>query len=470
MSARSYLALAIAGGCLLAQGFVGIALAACPSYTHHAAITGAVASLPDGWFVFAENGVRGLFKSDLKTYDATVIPGTAQDVPSFIDISDDGKWIVYLSSQSRIFMITPSGKGRLQIPVSTQSGGLTMVRFYNSSPKGNEIVYENGSGSVAAYSYIANDSVVTPGSERKILTISGSDFISSTEGLAAWKDQLLLEMFFTIGGNSISRPGYFTIPNNGSGTATEADLYTWNNTPDGDTTVWGCGHTISHDGLYTSSNAGFIGDTCVPCKHAFENGYSMEHKGVYIAHFLRQEDSAIEVTTIPSSPYAVSINWCPSDYWYGLYNEFDFDHENFTNNNQYLAIAQIGDGTSTQNALKGVWVLHWPDNTWTMLTPSTNPMGSAGITYIHPAIHFTAPLEVNRRLDDRANTASQTRVRAAAGPFAAIDLGDGVSGVTLYSLSGRELWSYHRSQSIGVQRVTAPSSIRGCMVSRYEFK
>lgn len=476
MAVRFSSVLALAYGCLFVSGAADAVRADCPSYTHHTAVVGLVDSLPGGWFVFAQSTASGLFKSDLKTYNPVLVPGTGGDSPSFIDISDDGKWIVYLTTsaggQVSIIMITPTGKGRKQFPVSGQSHmGTTyptMVRFLNASPKGNEIVYTTGWSTINAYSYTANDSVVTLGSERNVLSFPSEDGIVETTGLGAWKDQLLFESM--IDNYGISRPGYITIPDNGNGSATDADLYQWANPSGGDTTTFGCGHIMSHDGLYCSSNAGYIGDTCVPCKHATENTYIMDHKGVYITPFLRSGSQGVEITGLPRSK-GVSINWCPSDYWYGLYNEFDFDEENFTNNNKYIALAQIGNGTSAMKALKAVWALYWPTNTWTMLTPAGNTKGSAGTTYHFPAIHFTTVSEARNGLIERGNSLRMPEVHSSTVTGPSIELENGVCGITLYSLAGKTIWQYHRDRSSGVQRVDLPPSARsaGCLVTRFEF-
>ena len=475
--------------CIAVLSIVPPASATCPAYTHKDTVfTGSLDTLGDGWFVYGKNGKNGLYKSDLKSFHEDTIPNTSTDQPSWADISDDGKWIVYLTwgtnNHSNIYMITPDGKGKTLIPSTVQldrGAYPTMVRFYRGSPKGHEIAYQSGYGRIEATSYSAVDTTITVGTERTVVSFpvidstsvrsgySWETAISTGEGLGVWKDQVFLES--VIDYTQFSRPGYVTIPDSGNGIATDSNLYMYANQRDLDSTTWGCGSTMSHDGQYCASNAGFIGDSCVPCKNAIVNTYIMDHKGFYVNHFFRLGDPAIDIGTIPQA-HGVSINWCPADYRFGLYNQFDFDHENFTNNSEYIALAQIGNGTNTKQALKGVWLVHWPTNTWTMLTPTDNPLGSTGTTYTHPAVFFNAYASVQNPSLSRAFVQTNgSVVKSATMIGRTLILAPGVRSAAIYSPNGRLLWQLHRDQATGTMRVALPASIHstGCLITKFNY-
>jgi hypothetical protein len=483
MQRRASFAATLVYGFILAFNFP-VQAQTCPSYTHLTTIAGIPDSLPAGWFIYSKSGASGLFKSDLKTFSEQAIPNTNTDQPTWVDISDDGNWIVYLTrsygSSGQIYLIKSDGTGKTLVPTTVQGTSYpSMVRFYRGSPFGNEIAYQSGYGRLEATSYTVQGSVVTPGTERIVVSFPVLDSVGSrgklwqgdmwedgmsvNEGFGIWKDQFFFESWFNQ--TQYSRPGYVTIPNGGKGVATEEDFFQWSNTAD--TTTWGCGSTMSHEGLYCASNAGFIGSSCVPCKNATVNGYIMDHKGFYVNHFFKLGSPAVDITTIPDAN-GVSINWCPADYQYGLYNEFDFDHESFTNNSEYIVCAQIGNGTNQKSALKGVWLVYWPTNNWTMLTPASNPLGQAGTTFTHPAAFFTNYSGVKKDQINHSGATPALKNRTLA-QGTMINLANGVRGVSVYSLAGKMIWQYHRDSSAGAQQIALPQALRaaGCVAMKY---
>jgi hypothetical protein len=284
---------------------------------------------------------------------------------------------------------------------------------------------------------------------------------------------MLFETFFPQTPTSFppqySLPGYITIPGGGTGTATRTNFFQWANSIDSST--YGCGHTMSHDGRFCVSNSGYIGSSCVPNKNAVAAGNSMDHKGFYVAPFLRSGSPAIDIMTIPDQ-HGLSINWCPSTYQYGSYSQVDFGLWSYSNDSGYVIGVQQGNGTNSKPAVKSVWLVHWPTNTWTPLTPSTNPAGASGPTYTYPAVFFTANAGVQKMPYGSSNgdrTPGSARTFTSIG--SAIDLTRGAHGVAVYSLAGQLLFSFHRDQAGNSQRISLPPSVRnaGCVVTKYEI-
>jgi hypothetical protein len=117
-------------------------------------------------------------------------------------------------------------------------------------------------------------------------------------------------------------------------------------------------------------------------------------------------------------------------------------------------------------------VINWPTNTWTQVTPSTNPAGASGTTYTHPAVYFTGLAGVLKPPHESMKGNQVPGVRRAfttAGPT--IDLTGGMRGVAVYSLAGQSLFQYHRSQTDGTQRIGLPQSVQnaGCVIAKYDI-
>jgi hypothetical protein len=291
----------------------------CPAFTKKSAIAGTAANLPDGWFVYTKSSGNGLFKSDLKTFAETAVPNTSGDRTGWADISDDGQWLLYLAfaaDTNKIYLIKPDGSLKTRVPatVDWEKGGAfpVMPRFYRGSPNGNEIAYVSGGGRIRAVSWSVNGNTVQFANARILFSYQVHDslstngyawygWVSGGEGFGIWKDQMLFETFFpptpTGFPPQYSLPGYVTIPNNGTGIATRTNFFQWSNSIDSST--YGCGHTMSHNGRYCVSNSGYIGSNCVPNKNAVAAGNSMDHKGFYVAPFFKSGDPAVNIMTIP---------------------------------------------------------------------------------------------------------------------------------------------------------------------------
>ena len=150
----------------------------------------------------------------------------------------------------------------------------------------------------------------------------------------------------------IYRTGFLTIPGNGTGVATDANIYEWAH--DDLQIIEGCGHTMSFDGEFVLANCGpfFYSPTrCIPTGH----------KGFYVAPFWRESDPPIDLYTEFVLKLGISINWCPEQY---RSRDYDFWGWYFSNSNTYVAGRMISiDGNSCG------WMIDWQKSIWTMLSP-----------------------------------------------------------------------------------------------------
>jgi hypothetical protein len=451
----------------------------CPTYTQQTAIAGTAANLPDGWMVFSKSGTNGLFKSSIRTYNGTTtIPNTTSDRATWADISDDGQWIVYLvgaSDTSKIYLIKADGTLRTRVPaiVDWEKNGTfpLMPRFFRNSPNGNEIVYVSGGGRIRSTQWTVSGSAVTFSNPRVVFTFPVYDsttsngyewygWVSGGEGLGIWKDQMIFESFIpatpTTFPPSRSIPGYITIPNNGAGTATRSNFFQWSNSIDSAT--YGCGHTMSWDGNYCVSNSGWIGNSCVPSKNATKNGSIMDHKGFYVTHFFRAGTAAFDIMTIPTQ-HGVSINWCPANYQYGNYGQIDFGLWSFSNDTGYVIGVQQGTGTASQPVVKGIWVVNWPTNTWTMISPTTNTT-----TFLYPALYFPGLSDVKEHktgMNLQKTMPSMKKGITLHSNVSFITLGKGIHAISIYTMAGKLAWQYQRQIANSTIQISVPRSMQG---------
>ena len=366
----------------------GVFAQTCPSYCHKDDVKiSSQSGLPGGWFVFYKQGQSGLWKSSLKTYNPAVIPNTGNDNPRSIDISEDGRWIVYSNYygdnySNPTILIRSDGQYRTELPTTTpnsfgDANKPDIVGFYRNSPKGNEIFFPVMIGNFYALQVtLPQDGAPTAGTKRKI---------ADTGMMVAWwgnggcsygisGDRVFGLFFEKIGGREFNRSQYLTIPDNGNGTASAADLTRYlNDAPcslDNSGFYYGCGQTMSWDGTLCLANSGWIGSNCLPNKKSTGvDGNQMDHKGFYITEFVGKNDPQVAIDKVIDDPqYGVNVTWCPPQYRIGSYSDVDFSGWAFSNNNEYV-IGRLG---GPQAQPKGIWVVHWPSATWHLVTPQDN--------------------------------------------------------------------------------------------------
>jgi hypothetical protein len=200
---------------------------------------------------------------------------------------------------------------------------------------------------------------------------TGSDFLDYQ--MAVVKDQLIIRA-----GTGGDRMTYYTIPNGGLGTAGDANQFTWKNDSPPQN-YYGCSITMSHDGSMVAFNPGWEGNgACVPNKYT--TPAPMDHKGFCITPFRRVGVSPAMTWNENVDVYGTSINWAPNEYRFGQYWEVDFIQWYFANNSDYLIGILRGDLAP----VKGLWVVEWKTNRWTLVTPKTQ-----AILACDPAIYLT---------------------------------------------------------------------------------
>jgi len=410
----------------------------CPAYTHKTAIKGQISSLPAGWFVYAEEWGNGLYKSSIQSYSPSVIPSTESDQPRSIDISDDGKWIVYATGVgeygARCYIVSTAGKFKTEIPTNHAN----TVRFLRNSPYGTEIFYTHSRSKFHAVKVTLQDNAAPQiGQDRTVADFSSDwnyeiTIWGGSDGqYGVYGDQIVGKMGEPVNGAQVNRTAFITIPDQGRGIAGPEDIYKWANdhpnSLESDGSYWGCGFTMSHDGQMCLQNSAWIGNECLPSKYSTVQidgqTYLMDHKGPYITKFLRSGSLPIEINAQILDPaYGVSINWCPTEYWIGNYMDLEFNEWSFSNSNQFV----IGALKGRIAPRKAIWILQWSTNTWTMITPDQN-----NTVYTDPAVYFTGVIKTvtpvpqilqGRPVQMKIMTVGRGAKRIASGSFTECEL------------------------------------------------
>jgi hypothetical protein len=369
----------LAAGLLLGAAALP-ALAQCPAYMHKDSLLGQPASLPDGFFVYGLNNAQGLYKSPVRTFTPTLIPNTQNDSARCIDISDDGNWIVYRSKPTiAAYVIKPDGTKKTAVPMTGVASGMPKyVGFYRNSPYVAEVFCYIAKGRVDAIKVDFSSGTPVFGAQRTIMQISGSIAESESDvvnmQMAVVGDELMYQ-----GGTGGYRMAYYTIPNGGKGTAGDANQFYWKNDSPPQN-YYGCSVTISHDGSMVAYNPGWEGNgACVPNK--FSTPAPMDHKGFCITPFRRTGISPAMTWNENFDVYGTSINWAPNEFRFGQYFEVDFFGWYFSNNSDYIIGVLRGD----ISPVKGLWVIEWKTNRWTLVTPR-----SQQILALEPALYLAS--------------------------------------------------------------------------------
>jgi hypothetical protein len=310
-------------------------------------------TLPKGFAVYSNADQGGMFITELNKWNPVRLPGENARV-SLISLSDDGRWILYFS-EDMPYLIRIDGKFKTPVPVP---GTPTTSGFLRSSPYASEIFFDSKSSEVLyAIQVSLSDSSASFGELRIIAQIDPDYQFEDYYRLTVCKDQIWGAISSVVNGIPKKRSGFITIPESGKGTAKAEHVYKFK--PDNSEEVFGCNHAMSHDGNYCVAAPGTAGETgsfthCVPASH----------KGFYVTRFYKYSDQPVDVREHVHR-YCESLNWCPSQYHFGEWNEIDFGNYYFTNDNQYLIAGQTGN----LSPRKGLWIINWKDNTWYPLNP-----------------------------------------------------------------------------------------------------
>lgn len=324
---------------------------ACPQTTKKVASFGKCEKVPKGYFVYSLDSI-GIFKSPTDSFAPVLIPNTRHDRISSIEISDDGRVLLFVDDVHRkLFLIRQDGSCK----ISLDADGVQNGAFYRQSPFGIEIVYRNSTKCLHAARVDLETCPPRIAAKRKIAQLDDSHVFSS-KYYCVVGDKILGRINPVVGGKIMYRTGFMTIPDDGRGIATTKEIYRWKD----DTlpqVMEGCGHTLSHDGEHAVWNPGNgyapLLNGCIP----------PSHKGFSVTPFRSGEGGDIEYAMQYAS--ATSINWCPVEFRYGTGSTVDFNHWYFGNDNRYL----IGRLRGRDSHVVGIWLVEWDTNNWFLLTP-----------------------------------------------------------------------------------------------------
>ncbi|HEX3019814.1 MAG TPA: hypothetical protein VHP36_05915 [Chitinispirillaceae bacterium] len=325
----------------------------CPVEPKWNATTANIQTLPKGFVIYSHSDESGIFISELNKWDPVKLPGEYSNV-SLVSLSDDGRWILYCTDN--LYLMRIDGKFKTKVPTP---GGSTSAGFLRSSPFSTEIFFDSKESEILyAMQVTLSDSSISLGSTRIIAQLGQDYKFEDYYRLNVCKDQIWGAITSIVNGIPKRRSGFITIPESGMGTATSENVFKFK--PDNSEEVFGCNHAMSHDGKYCVAVPGTAGETgsyshCVPASH----------KGFYVTGFYRWTDPPVDVRE-QVNRYCYSLNWCPSEYHVGEFNEVDFGNYYFTNDNQFLIGGQTGD----RSTRKGLWVINWVNNSWYPLNPN----------------------------------------------------------------------------------------------------
>jgi hypothetical protein len=180
-----------------------------------------------------------------------------------------------------------------------------------------------------------------------------------------------------------------------------------------------CGMNMSPDGKRSVANYG----------HGYQDCYPENHKGFAIIPCMPFPGD--EVDWIFRS--GVHINWCPptvegQNMWSRTPPNNDFQHWQWTNHDEWIAAIHEGSNIS----VFGAWLVHWPSNTWCMLTDKSLratraaayiTKSTVGVRSPRRAMGATPPMRKIRSLevwhDILGRRAAKGRLTTPAGVLAA---------------------------------------------------
>jgi hypothetical protein len=328
--------------------------------------------------------LESLFKSSIRHYAPEEIPNTSEDQPRWVQISEDGRWILYTDHLSRAaYLIRPNGSDKTEVPLPV---GAMWAQFYRSSPKGIEIYYPLDCANTACNTFLEMGAVSVDlsgnipafGDTRKIVSLTNPGPAGITHYMMGEPSVVADHVFGQynlIAGDKNTRHVFFlTIPDSGNGTANNAQLWNFSDTVL-DSSMYGCGYTLSPDGAHALWNVGSQGllkaydpyvkadQYCVPNREG-----DKDHKGFVIAPFQRYDAPSMTKHGIVDT-HAVSVNWVPEECRVGGSRDVDHPAWKYDKTGKYV----IGWQTSYQNQqycpFWGIFLCKWETNHWILLTP-----------------------------------------------------------------------------------------------------
>jgi hypothetical protein len=377
---------------------------ACPGHIKFHAPKGDAAELPPGHIVFT-TAPHGRFDYDpqgsihispLHSFSPSPIPNTTGATNLWL--SDNGEWILYrqgaLDAPAPLYVIRRDGSGKTRVPVdSTLNAG-----FVHHSPVyDNEIFYQpadsagNPLDTLYGIEVTFDGSTVSFGATRRLLCGHAIPYNFRT---GAWiaRDRI----FCLWGGYGPAAEACYTMPAGGTepfecsyGCYEDTWFVGQQDRPSYQRTE-PFGIMMSWDGAYVGNTP--ASDNQHPCLPYIPTKYAMEKYGAVIFPY-RQPDYSTYASPVEYWLTDVSsVNWCPKPHRYRNYEHIDLPR--WTNHPDYLLYRWWNDNTNAN----GVFVLHWPSNTWTMVTDTSTGIFTSSV-YFSQYQNDTSPPTAPANLD-----------------------------------------------------------------------
>jgi hypothetical protein len=342
--------------------WAGMASAQCPTFVHKTAVvqySDSGATLPvHGTVVCAVRYQGGLYKAALGTYTPTLIPNTSDAVnANSVQITEDGQWVLYNAGGPTLIRI--DGQYKTKVP-GTASGSEGCCTFWWHAPSGKVEVVYRASGDKIAHAVPVTFGAAAPTFGTDHIIAQFNEVMEFTMGVSG-------NHLFTRVDDSHFGVKMITLPNNGNGTATDANFYVPAGT---DYPSFGCMCTISHGGAIGCYNAGY--DQWCGCMA--DEFCLLRHKSFVLLPFQESTAPSVGWQAVLLKTMALSVNWAPhddlllnpKDTTHGLDTNnlgSDFKGWCFTNDSTYVVGDAMGQKTGADSGT--IWLVHYPTNTWT---------------------------------------------------------------------------------------------------------
>ncbi len=348
--------------------------AACPSYVKKDEVSiGSSSDLPEGWFAYLTctplETQPGIYKSPIRRFEPSPVPNTQDQTAYFVEVSYDGKWLLFMNFYFEIFLIRPDGTGMTQVPTSNceKSGGIQFPRtagFYRNSPNGAEVAYTSAYQKMRAIAVDLQGDEPQFGDEREVVNYG------EVTDVRWGKTNLARSIAALNGGHLFSErvdhppwrqtTMFLTIPDGGSGTAGYDDIWFYSGIGDFEST-YGDHYTISPDGGLVAWNLGTQGSQNTECFPCWDSG--LDQKGFVVTEFMESDMPRLDKNQYLDQ-HTASVNWCPEEYRFGAFHEVGFTEWSWSNREDYIVGVQRGSKAPDP----GVWIVNWNTNEWTLLT------------------------------------------------------------------------------------------------------
>lgn len=352
-----------------------------PPYTvRRHALIGNPAELPEGRIVFTYGNdtwpptQEGVFISSVRSWNPVSVPNTAVTSgkgASFVQWSDDGKWILYTLSGNddgenhSLWLIKPDGSGKTQVPTN---GGYRNCGFMRNSILGHEIWWQEQRGAnITAVTVNLSGNTPVFGSPRSLGPVGYKGGNGKEMGFGFSERQRAFGARGRMYGGMAGGQVCVTLPDTGKqafDTIEQCMAATF-----GGYAGRGCGYAMSWDGEIIIDNS--------QGPKTWESGAKM-HLGPRIYRWTNPGEPTADGAADRQRKYGLGVNWAPRDFYADDTNDLHLPQ--FANHREFISWRRINYGGPNQ----GFYILHWPSNTWF-------PLGLQNKNVIHSNVFFDNP-------------------------------------------------------------------------------